>query len=667
MVIKDKDGAEVAIATEETEGLEFPGQYPIKMDADANVTVDIANFKWDEVYTIEAKYDLDDAVITVTVVLTTVDRNREKVTLPTYEYTFVINKLDAETGYGYIEEPGYYYWNTDQDPAIADQIKAAFEKVTEAGISVTKASDFTGQEDFNTKELVNKVAPAGEPDGAGTAFGYVSISNSMESAYTQESFKPAVLAGEIFNSGKQSEDDPNLWLGNEVYRNITTYIGEVVVIPFKFNYKVPDYNFLHLSYYTFNTDTQIDGPVIPYVQKDNFADNDGTVKWWTQVLPSYFTAAAAGNNGPAGPAGPAGPGGNPAPGNDGPAGPAGPAGPGQNNNNNARVSFRHALADYDVTYINLAELAFNLVDDKDEIIEAADAEALGLEVHFDYADETQWAKDLPLVDQLLPDFVVYKNLWIDSTTFYYRTNEKKFIKALGKLTLTSGDPTPGMGGYVFPVATRFNYPKKAVKFDYVLDYSTYAMVRWTPFQEPKTNGNGITLDEHRIYRVPVLKGMELKDNRPAGVSYYVIQDGEWVKGNVAEFDAEAGTYTTGGNGYIKNVMANQAYHITTTFDYSKLDLPAELRKLLVIKYSADGVNFEDDQNDEGTLTPYFQFDYTSEVEFRGTVSIPVEVKLENPWQEDIIFKYNFIIKGATTPVAGDDNNNGGDDNANNGD
>ena len=238
------------------------------------------------------------------------------------------------------------------------------------------------------------------------------------------------------------------------------------------------------------------------------------------------------------------------------------------------------------------------------------------------------------MDQI-EEFVLYQSLWVDNTVFYYRTNEKKFVPALGTLGILSGET-------VFELPTRFDTPKASVKYpDEMLDYSTYAMVRWTPFQEPKAEGYTIVLDENQIYSVPLFKGMELKDNRPNGVSFYVIEDGEWVIGDAAE-NATAASKT---NGYIEGIAANEAYHINTTFTYDDLELPAELRKLLSVKFSADGEEFVDEQDEEGTLTPYIVFDYTSEVQFHGVVTIPVVVALENPWQETLKFKYNIVIKG----------------------
>ena len=559
---------------------------------DGKLLADIANFAWDKVYKIVAVYnglgadnkpllDADGqavdfpAEIELTVTLTTVDRNREKVVLGPYEHTFVVN------GEEFVD--GYYHWTSD---ALHRDVFKAFD--AEDVINVEDVVDFAfdaDQDGFNEGELEGKLRMA---DPSGSAAGYIDFNRSDIVLNTLSTLTPEVLAGELFNSGKRSEENPNLWLGNPVTRNVTTYIGEEVELTVIFNYEVPSYNFLHLRFYTFNPDKE----VANLITKLDFDDNDGTVKWWSQVYPSYFT--------------------DPAP---------------SQLDRDVRVSNRYALADYDVAYINLAELAFNVVDDKDEIIEDADLVKLGLKAKFLYTDEELGVKPLPTVDQLTdPKFDVYSDLWVGPTVFYYRTNEKKFIPALGELTLTVGEPDKG--GYDFPVATRFEFPKASVKVpEEVLDYSTFAMVRWTPFQAPEAKDYEIVLDENKIYREPLFKGMTLKDNRPQDTSFYVIKQGEWVVGD-ATADASS-TSTT--NGYIKDVVSKDAYHITTEFVYDTTGIPNELKKLLKIEV-VEGV-------------PYVVYDYTSEVQFHGVVTIPVTVTLENPWQEDIVFDYNVIIKG----------------------
>ena len=547
----------------------------VTITEDGALLADFSNFLWDTVYTIVAEYELESALITVNGTLTTIDRNREKVVIGPIEHTFIVN------GEEYYD--GYYHWTSDP---LYRPIFQAFDE--NDVINVEENVDFLfddDQEDFNEGELEGKLKAAAD---AGTAKGYVDIKNAEGTdvyAWTMKSFTSSVLAGEIFNSGERSADDPNLWLGNTVTRNITTYIGEEVEFQFIFNYKVPDYNFLHLRYYTFNKDKEVP----EFIQKLDFADNDGSVLWWTQVNPSYFTTVAEEGT--------------------------------SENEAQQRVSNRYALADYDVAYINLAELAFNVVDEKDEIIEDAQLKELGLNVKFIYTDPEQGEKELPEVDKLDPEFLLYESLWVNNTVFYYRTNEKKFIPALGQLTLTSGD-------YDFPVATRFEFPKAAVNFpEEVLDYSTYAMVRWTPFKAPVAKGFTIVLDENKVYREPLFKGMELMDNRPNGVSFYVIKDGEWVVGDAAE----NATASSKSNGYIKDIAANDAYHITTDFVYDTTGIPSELKKLLSIEVE-NGV-------------PYVVYDYTSEVTFHGVITIPVVVKLENPWQETLKFVYDVTIKG----------------------
>ena len=51
----------------------------------------------------------------------------------------------------------------------------------------------------------------------------------------------------------------------------------------------------------------------------------------------------------------------------------------------------------------------------------------------------------------------------------------------------------------------------------------------------------------------------------------------------------------------------------------------------------------DKQNEDESLIPYIVYDYTSEVQFQGVVTIPVSVKLETPWQETLTFDYDYTV------------------------
>ena len=543
---------------------------------DGKLYADIKGFEFGKVYTVTVTYELEYALIDVTFTFTTVDRNRETITIEIPEYTFKLNGEDYDAA-------NDIYTSATKD--FHKDLFAAF--VAQPIINEGDPKDFADADVFvglenNGKEGHLVVVPEDLLEEGEFNSPYILIADDNATL--------KLTSKELAGSTYHLEDGVISYYTDKRFDVIyvTTYVGQKVKVHFPFTVETPGYDFLHLRYYTFNTDHETEG----FVQKRDFADNNGTVKWWTQVNPSYFTSVDP----------------NAVPGDA-----------------SSRISFRHALADYDVKYINLAELAFNVVDPKDEVMDDEAIAAAHLVATFDYTDETQGVKDLPTVDQIL-SFQKYADLWVNPTVFYYRTNEKKFIPALGALGIKSGD-------WVFPINTRFNKAKAAVKFpEEVLDYSTYALVRWTPFQvPPKADGFTIVLDENNIYRVPLFKGMYLKDNRPNGISYYVLNDGEWVVGNVDSWDVEAGTYTTGGNGYVKGVKANNAYHITTTFTYDDLKLPTELQKLLTVE-EVDGV-------------PYMVYDYRSEVQFHGIVEIPVTVLLTNPWQEAIKFEYNVYIKG----------------------
>ena len=258
-------------------------------------------------------------------------------------------------------------------------------------------------------------------------------------------------------------------------------------------------------------------------------------------------------------------------------------------------------------------------------------ENANLSVEFTYADPELGSADLPEASQT-GSFQTYDDLWINKTTFYYRTNEKPFIPMVGKLFIT-------VDGEKYELPTRFSRPKASVKHpDVVLDYSQYAVVRWTPFTQPEAVDFGIVLDENKIYREPLFYCLNLMDNRPNGVSFSVIENGNWVIGNAAT----NATASSGSDGYVSGISSKDAYQITLSYEIS---IPNELKRLLSVKYSADGETFVSEQNEAGTLTPYIVFDYSSEVQFSGEIDIPVTATIESPWQEPLNVEYCFIVQG----------------------
>ena len=350
---------------------------------------------------------------------------------------------------------------------------------------------------------------------------------------------------------------------SDILEAIKTAIENLVVSP--------GYDFLHLIYYTFNTEHASDS----FIQKYDFTGNDGSVTWWSRVNPRY-------------------------------------------RNGVSDISNRYALKEYDVSPINLTELAFNVVDENDHIMDDTDIAAAGLSAEFSTIGTTD-----------------HSSLWVSPTVFYYKSKEP-FIRMRGKLFLNSD-------GIKTPLPTRFSKPKASVTYpEEELDYSSYALVAWLPFKEMTLAKNTytITLDENKKYVVALadVTGLALKDNRPQGVSYDVFKDNDWITGDVTDPNAAA---ASGGNGYISGVSSRQAYSITPK---ATAELPSSLKSIMGVKYSADGVSFSNEQNSAGSLMPYFVVDYTSEVQFMGEMSIPVTITFESPWQ-DVSAKCTIVVRG----------------------
>lgn len=584
----DETGAVVTVDT-----ITFPGEYPVKIDADGNLTVDIAGFEWNKVYTVTANYELDSALITVTWTITTVDRNRDVITIELPEYAFELNGEDYDaTNDTYTSKPQQFL----------DQLFAKF--VDQKIINQEEVKDYEEAADFK---------------GDGTP-GIGGKEGHLTRYYDEDGNIPAtdskyVICGDDYALFYQvtSAQLYDVWkAGEPQVRNVLTFIGQQVKITWPVTVNIPNYDFLHLRYYTFNTKRESENFITQRSLNEDVLKQEGkdNVEWWSKVYPSYYTDKAA----------------------DGAA-----------VDPDNRISNRYAVADYDVAYINLAELAFNVVDEEDEPMTEEQIEEEKLVVKFDYTWENQGVKPLPTVDQLLngnPIIKDYKDLWMAPTTFYYRTNEYEFIPVVGTLAIRSGNTD-------FEIKTRFqNNGRNSVKHpSEALDYSSYAVVRWTPFKVPPTVKNiEIILDENKVYREPLLKGVNLKDIRPNGASFDVIADGQWVMGNAAA-DATAESET---NGYLAGIRSDVAYHIDPVFDFSTVELPLELQKLLTLKFF-DGQQYIDAKDatpeQKKTLPPYIVFDYSSQIQFHGVIEVPISVVLNNPWQEAISFDYKLFIKG----------------------
>ena len=366
--------------------------------------------------------------------------------------------------------------------------------------------------------------------------------------------------------------------GGSLVSHLTSYCGQSVKFTQALSVEGPGYDFLHLRYYTFNTKFEY----ADFITKRGFEADDGSTEWWTQVNPSYYITKGDGVY---------------------------------------RISNRYALSDYDVSYINLTELAFNVVDGEDKIMGDSDIAKANLTVKFVYADKEQGGKSLPAAD-ITTKYKTYDDLWVDNTVFYYRTNNKEFIPVKGVLSIKSGDAE-------FEIPTRFDRPKASVKYpDVELYYSDYVVVRWTPFKALKNADFEMTLTKGKVCQAPIIK--ELKDIRPNGVSFYVIKDGKWEVGNVSKSDAESSSHPAGGNGYLKGISAYEAYNIAPKTAFTiELTVPDALKSKTSVKL-VDSI-------------PNISIDNT-ESSFSGTAKIGVKLKMDNPWEE-YSGSFEITVKG----------------------
>ena len=560
----------------------------------------------------------------------TYDRNREPVTLDLYSYTFGINEFDEESGNGYKAgengNPGYYYYKS---PAMKDNIFAAF--VDNTVIDVNPADvregfvDFDDVDAFWEDELHNNTYTY-EEDGvtiAGTANKYVIIRKTDGTYAETRSNKKQISAKDLLamNSG-ESEYDYNVrngiseegsryvFMGDTLYRNITSYIGEKIVIPFQFNYRVPAYDFLHQSNYTFD---------------------DGN--WYAMASPKYEYN-------------------------------------------------KKALVKYDVEYMNVPALAFNIVDEneryfnyKDEPIADDDPQYFyndSLKINFYYTDPAM--DDTDIEEQSATDELKkYSQLWFNAydqasyysveeaknfehTVFYYRST-RNAIPMYGTLEIACD-------GVRFPIPTSFEaenggkYVASKIRKE-VTDYSDFELRAWKPFYVPTyTRELEVKLDEHGKYVVNVLEGLQFFDGREVAASTPLDEvkdpfvEGTYKldafnNGTTSYFrpmlgfneDPQGGEPVWGWvvgdadstNGYYPGVSSWDAYDLQEkSFVFSKDGVPMDLRRLIDI--------------DEETYT--MTFDYNSQIQFYDTATISFGFDLQSPWQKFAEpFKVNVVIKG----------------------
>ena len=553
------------------------------------LVADVESFEWDKVYEITYQYALNTCDLTLTGTITTVDRNREAVTLPVFEYTFDINKLDEETGFGYVEkepvENSYYYWKSED---ISADVFSAF-----LSAGVIKADDFADVVSFRAAELSDRITYAG-----GSAWDWVKVSTEDLFLYTLPHFTAKMLKSSLFNSGEQDPNDPYLFVGNDLDRKITSYIGQEIIIPLRFNYRVPAYDFKHQANYTFNDGVwyamanpkydlnkaclevyDVNPMSLPQLAF-NIIDEDGRFYDWKNGSDgdNYFYDP------------------------------------------NLRASFFFTDPD-------LGEKKLEPQCQTDDIISYKDL----------------WLPADPEAEDYCANF--------EHALFYYRTIDDA-IPMYGTLQVLSGDT-------YFDIPTSFNAGCEE-KYLAGEDYSDFELRSWKPFYVLDYDRTvTVTLDENMIYAIDLFEGIQIYDGRQVAAStpvagevfegdegVYKLADfnqgtasymrpmlgyngarepvWDWIYGNVTE----SGTSAIEGeepNGYADGYTSGQAYGMKTPVFAA--DIPSEYSKLI----SLNG--------------RFLEYNYSSEVQFTGRLTIKATIDIPSPWYKFEPFTVNVVFQG----------------------
>jgi len=547
----------------------------------AKLDMNITNFEWDMTYTVKANYYYSEpnsekvsVIVAVNFVFNTVDRSRAKVVLPLNEYTFNINQFDETTGFGFVEKDpfadSYYAWKGAPQHAA---IKAGFEAA-----GVTKASDFKDQAAFNAAELTGKIEMA-KPSGS--AAGYIDIDKAGIFGQTMSSFKGSILQKFAQKDEKgnfvQDPENPYKFLGAVQTRNITTYIGQEVEIPFKFNWIVPAYDYKPLENQTMQDEAGV---------------------WYSFAAPKY-----------------------------------------ENN--------RDVLTHYDVSFMNVPALAFNIVDKSGNYFNWKDKENAApyfydanLVSSFFYTDPEFGDVDLDENSQT-ETLKKYADLWssdekvnFEHSVFYYRSTLDA-IPMFGKLEVKSGDAR-------FEIPTSFGNPYNGVKLAET-PYSNYELRAWKPFVVDSYKQTlNLDLNNPGMYEIDLLKGIQFFDARQVKESTPLsstIRVANGVKCWVRPMMKTNGGWVVGNgqaaNGYANGVTSAQAYEIKVAdFDWDSTSaVPAQYRGLINI--------VEDPEN----YTYKMQFDYTSEIAFQKTAEVKFTFELQTRWQVLEPFEVTVVIRG----------------------
>jgi len=624
------------------------------LDAAPFIAVSLKDFEWDEQYTYTAKYETDFCDLEVTFIFTTTDRDRKKIVVDLPEQIFKINQKPAEGKVtGFTAHKGYFAQSNETDPdSIYQHVYKAFlaqKIVTTDEMADDKA--FLEKEVIHTEGNANpwvksvKDVPGLDEwyDAADLVPGDTLIAiRSLASAPLRYAYTTSwSFADEMAPTSARGRHPSYGWKASQLKE---LCVNDVEDNPYmkKSNPLIRRFTNYIGQVVELKWVFGYEVPQYDFKHQENFTFNDG--KWYSMSSPKY---------------------------------------------DYNKKSLQH----YDVNYMNVPALAFNVIDNQNRIFNYRDEVAAddatyfyddSLKVNFWYTgkpvetapvDTTTLEKqsrtaEITKYGQLwfnavamaeMPEYDVDEAKNFEHTVFYYRSI-RDAIPMYGTLDLASGDAR-------FPIPTSFE-ANNGGKYPAKTDYSNFELRAWKPFYVPTYEKTlQIKLDEQEKYYVNILEGLQFFDARQVAASTAVTGEtfaGEGVY-SIAESNYGVKSYfrpmfgwnapdATQGNDtapvwgwVIGNTEQDGTVAASTEEDpiaangfatgissFKAYDLQVADFVFDQTGIPADLrrlIDIKEGEDGDGVPTYVMEFDYSSQVAFQDKASIEFAFKFQTPWQQ----------------------------------
>lgn len=518
---------------------------PADVTENSKVALDITGFAWDKTYVVTGTFETDFCDVILVLTITTKDRNRDKIVLDVAPFFFEVNKPQPEgvstdasfdgLRNGFTAAKGYFAESkglkiNDEELTMLEALYAAFVKNGIWPVAATRA-------DIDEEDLAAFVAAEFPAIGNKTVeTADIEKVPGLDIYYEGDDLTPGDSDLIFFRSADVNDlfiwtrdlfDPSNNSYINSIEKGWTpAKLKELAVNPVEGNpyQKVSDPKARRVVTYIgqlveASWALGYEVPAYDFQHQSNFTFKDNV--WYAMASPKYDVN-------------------------------------------------KKALKHYDVNYMNVPALAFNVIDKEGRIFNYMDENIAdddptyfyndSLKVNFFYSadrfeegykdsfgndgpkDETALEEQSQGKDINGDDVTTYGGLWFNSKTLadeYYDVNEAKnfqhcvfyyrsirdAIPMYGTLAISSGE---GENAADFEIPTSFE-PDNGYIYPAEQDYSNFELRAWKPFYVPQYEQTlYIDLDEHGKYYKNILEGLQFYDGRQVAASTPINAEDPYV-------------------------------------------------------------------------------------------------------------------------------------------